>query len=443
MIKIVSRLPRAGGVISSQLVALGCALAGMLAWEAAEALWPGTHGPALLLPAIALAGAVGGRPGGVGCVLFLSLLTLGEELALGHGTLSGGEALTLLAAGLLVALVAGELRHVTDEGNQLRQALHEMEALGQAGRWKWNAASQTISLCTSAWRVLGRPAGTGPVSLGQLHNHLHPDDLEAFRRAGRDLETAPVEVVFRLLPSATGETRALLLRGRPAGPGEAAGVLMDVTAQHRAEQDWARAVARHERLYRELTHRVKNNFQLVSSLLRLQARRTPPEVKAALEMAGERIQSMAALHEALHQAGDAGSVPLDRYLETFAHWIIRHWMARRPVVLHVETVPASLSRDRTLPLGMAVAEMVSNALRHAFPEGRHGNIHLRLEREEDMLVLSVEDDGAGMDALAAMRSAGFGMTLLQSCARQLDGDLLTEHRPRTRFSLRFPEATPD
>ncbi|MFC7609177.1 hypothetical protein [Teichococcus aestuarii] len=115
MIKIVSRLPRAGGVISSQLVALGCALAGMLAWEAAEALWPGTHGPALLLPAIALAGAVGGRPGGVGCVLFLSLLTLGEELALGHGTLSGGEALTLLAAGLLVALVAGELRHVTDE----------------------------------------------------------------------------------------------------------------------------------------------------------------------------------------------------------------------------------------------------------------------------------------------------------------------------------------
>ncbi|MFC7609175.1 sensor histidine kinase [Teichococcus aestuarii] len=218
---------------------------------------------------------------------------------------------------------------------------------------------------------------------------------------------------------------------------------MDVTAQHRAEQDWARAVARHERLYRELTHRVKNNFQLVSSLLRLQARRTPPEVKAALEMAGERIQSMAALHEALHQAGDAGSVPLDRYLETFAHWIIRHWMARRPVVLHVETVPASLSRDRTLPLGMAVAEMVSNALRHAFPDGRHGNIHLRLEREEDMLVLSVEDDGAGMDALAAMRSAGFGMTLLQSCARQLDGDLLTEHRPRTRFSLRFPEATPD
>lgn len=410
---------------------------------AAGALWPEMPGPALLLPPIALAGAVGGRPGGVGCVLFLCLFMLGESLVLGHGIPSGGEALTLLAAGLLVALMGGGLRHAADREAELEQALHLTETLGLTGRWRWDAASQTLCLSPSAWHLLGRPGGSGPLSLGQLHAHLDPDDLEPLRQAGRRLEAAPVEATFRLLPDAQGGTRALLFRGRPSGPGQATGVLMDVTARHEAEQNHARAILRHEQLYRELTHRVKNNFQLVSSLLRLQARRTPPEVKAALERAGERIQSMAALHDALHQSGEAGGVALDRYLETFARWISRHWMARRPVTLHVETVPATLSGDRTLPFGMAVAEMVGNALQHAFPDGRHGTIQLRLAREEGMLILSVEDDGVGMEVLAAMRSSGFGMTLLQSCARQLDGELLTDHRPRTRFSLRFQEATPD
>lgn len=415
----------------------------MAAWTAAEAFWPGFQGPPLLLPPIALAGLIAGRPGAVGCVLLLALMTLGREVFQGSATPAAGEALVLLAVGLMMALIAGELRRATDHAHRLEQGLDRMETLLQAGSWRWKASSQSLLLSAGAWRLLGRPPGSGPISRGQLHTYIHPDDLEAFRQADRQLEGEPVEVTFRPLPNAAGETRTLVLRGHPSLPGEAAGVLLDITTQHEAEKDCAQAISRYERLYRELTHRVKNNFQLVSSLLRLQARRTPPEVKHALEMASQRIQGMAALHEALYREGDIGTVAFDRYLEAFAQWISRHWMARRPVALQVEAVSATLDGDRALPLGLAVAEMVSNALRHAFPDGRHGTIRISLRRDGETLELSVEDDGAGMEALAAMRLAGFGMTLLQSCARQVRGELLAEHRPRTRFSLRFPEATPD
>lgn len=443
MIRLVSRLPRAGGVLSGQLVALACALLALVGWRGAEAFWPGLHAPALLLPPIALAGLVAGRSGGVGCVLLLALLTLGAELSSGGGALKAGEALLLLAVGLLVAWLAGELRHAAENARRLERASEWLERLAEAGSWRWDAAGQGLLLSGHAWRLLGRDPHAGPVSLGHFHTFIHPEDLEALRQAGRRLEQEPVEVAFRPLPAAGGERRVLLLRGEPLPSGGAAGVLVDVTGRHAAEQDRQEALTRQERLYRDLAHRVRNDFQLVSSLLRLQARRAPQEVRTALELAGQRIQSMAALHEALHREGDVGTVSLDRYLEFFSRWITRHWVGRRPVALHLDAIPVTLDGKRALPLGMAVAEMVGNALKHAFPDGRRGNIHVALLREGAELVLSVEDDGAGMEALAVMRSSGFGMTLLQSCARQVEGELLTEHRPRTRFSLRFPEVAPD
>jgi two-component sensor histidine kinase len=207
-----------------------------------------------------------------------------------------------------------------------------------------------------------------------------------------------------------------------------------------AKRDLAAATDRQALLHRELTHRVKNNFQLVGSLLRLQARRADdPTATRILNATVLRIQAMSALHESLYRNRDLGHVDVKPYLHEVCTRLAEAQVDGRDIRVTVQAESAELPGEYVLPLGLAISEMVSNSLRHAFKGGLQGEVRVSFERQGEDFILAVEDDGPDLDDPETLNTRGFGMLLVASCAQQVEGELKMSHHP-SRFEIRFPSA---
>lgn len=205
-----------------------------------------------------------------------------------------------------------------------------------------------------------------------------------------------------------------------------------------ARDQLATAQQRLSLVQHELTHRVKNNFQLVGSLLRLQARRADNDVAARiLNTTVLRIQGMSALHESLYRNRDIGRVELSRYISEVCGRLADSLLDGRDIRVVVEAEAVELPGEYALPLGLAISELVSNALRHGFPPGRGGMVTVSFLREDQDFVLAVRDDGQGISDRSSVLSRGFGLLLVSSCAQQVEGELEVSEHP-TSFAIRFP-----
>ncbi|MDE1148684.1 MAG: histidine kinase dimerization/phosphoacceptor domain -containing protein [Azospirillaceae bacterium] len=208
-----------------------------------------------------------------------------------------------------------------------------------------------------------------------------------------------------------------------------------------------RALADREVLLRDTHHRVKNNLQVVSSLLQLQSG-MHPTLRPLLGDALRRIQAMGLLHEQLHRAADVDVVQLDRVVDALTREIDNIHQgegAERAVAGHVtvtlDAEPVETDLTASVPVTLVLNEVMSNAFKHAYADGRGGVLKVALRRDGDDGVLTVTDDGVGMPdptAPAAGRQS-LGLLLIDAFARQLRGTFHFEDAaPGTRFTLRFP-----
>jgi PAS domain S-box-containing protein len=224
--------------------------------------------------------------------------------------------------------------------------------------------------------------------------------------------------------------------GRPA----AQVLAVDLTARKAVEQALRARLREKELLIREIHHRVKNNLQVVSSLLRLQGVLHPsPELRQALEEAQGRIQAIAAVHQRLHQAASLAPEELEDYFRRLVTQLIQTFSGPGLVRMQVDVAPLALGADQLVPLGLIVHELVLNALKYAFPEGRNGTLTLELRREGAEGLLRIADDGLGLPAgLDPFRSGGLGFQMTRALADQLKGRLEVDATSGTVFRLRFP-----
>ncbi|MGE0711709.1 MAG: PAS domain S-box protein [Planctomycetota bacterium] len=215
--------------------------------------------------------------------------------------------------------------------------------------------------------------------------------------------------------------------------------IRDVTERKRAE------VAKS--LLEEIHHRIKNNLQVVQSLLELQARRhDDPRLTAALEESSARVRSMALIHERLYRDGPTGGLRFDGFLTHLIPILRRTYAVESPVEVSLHAEPVSLSLDACVPCGLIVHELVANALMHAFPCGRPGRLEVELVREgEGRARLEVADDGVGLpQGLDFRATQTLGLRLVSGLTDQIGGAVELAPEPTgTRFVLRFPvEPTP-
>lgn len=217
-------------------------------------------------------------------------------------------------------------------------------------------------------------------------------------------------------------------------------IIKDVTDADQKEQAIKAALKEKDLLLGEIHHRVKNNLQIVHSLLDMQAGRTlDPRSAEALRDSQNRIQSMALIHQTLYQSRDFGSVDFSRFLHTLVISLQGSY-SRQDLRFEVIAEAVQLPIDRAIPCGLIINELVTNALKHAFPNGRKGliTVELRMLRGVDVLV-AVSDDGVGIDEQLDLENLqSLGMQLVHLLAEQLHAELQVQRCNPTKFSLIFP-----
>ncbi len=195
-------------------------------------------------------------------------------------------------------------------------------------------------------------------------------------------------------------------------------------------------LAERELLFRELQHRVGNDFAIVNSLLDLQRRRSgSAETRGDLERAMGRIRSISRIHRHLYALPEARHVDLRQYLRDLCTGLIDAALPTAGVTLTCDCEEAYMSRDQALALGLATNELVTNAVKHAFPDGREGAISVSFARVGNGWKLTVCDDGVGMPK---ERKAGLGTGLIEQFVRQAAGRLTFDGENGTRAVIDLP-----
>ncbi|GBQ26684.1 sensor histidine kinase [Gluconacetobacter azotocaptans] len=213
----------------------------------------------------------------------------------------------------------------------------------------------------------------------------------------------------------------------------------------RHEQRLARASVRQELLLKEMHHRVKNNLQIVASLLNLQANRIrQPEAREEFTQARDRVRALATLHRYLYADGELFSLNMEHFVSELCGQIFQavgEGTGTR-IALQINAERLEMVPDQAVPLALILTEVVSNAIKYAFPEGRHGTISVGLVKEDGhMARLWITDDGIGLSAgrrRDAEDRTGIGLQLIRGFARQLGGTLEIVEDGGTRFEMVFP-----
>jgi len=226
------------------------------------------------------------------------------------------------------------------------------------------------------------------------------------------------------------------LEGAAATQGALVCVAQDISERKAAEEKLRRSLDEKEVLLREIHHRVKNNLQVISSLLHAQARDVEaPAVRERFEETKDRIRSMATIHEQLYQSDDLAQVDFDAYLEVLLDELFRSHSTRRiDRVLDADAQP--LPVDQAIPAGLIVNELVSNALEHAFPDQQSGTVSVSYRADANEATLVVADDGCGAEALDT--DGSLGLRLVRGLTRQLRGTLSTELERGVQVTVTFP-----
>jgi len=219
--------------------------------------------------------------------------------------------------------------------------------------------------------------------------------------------------------------------------------IRDVSRTKDIEHQIRASLKEKEALLQEIHHRVKNNLQIIASLLSLQSGyiRDPQTLVQFQESQG-RIRSMALIHEKLYQSATLATVDLADYVQTLVRILMRTYTANGNVRLECRIEPAAVSVDTAVPVGLMLNELVTNALKYAFPDGRAGCLLVTLGAEADgQISLGVRDDGVGLKADFELEQANtLGLRLVRMFAKQLRAEVALRSEPgQTVFDIRFKE----
>ena len=337
----------------------------------------------------------------------------------------------------------------------LRKAEDRYELAINAARlpvWEYDVATDTVTGNVYWHQTVGYEL-TDQQAMRRMEtwmSDVHPDDCATQQRVisgGAADATGYYQSEFRVR-AASGEYKWLLDRGRvieraaDGTPLKVVGISVDIDAHRRMETDLRASLREKELLLQEIHHRVKNNLQIITSLINMQRRRLQDvTTRETLEQCQHRVQAIALIHEKLYLSKNLASVPLADYIRGLSCDIVRAAGAP-PATLSLDMAigDEALAIDVAIPCGLILNELLSNALKHAFPDGRWGSIRISCSRVgNDRLQLAITDNGVGLPAeFNIKRCPSMGLQLVDTLARQLGAQLEIAVGAPTCFQLTFP-----
>ena len=217
--------------------------------------------------------------------------------------------------------------------------------------------------------------------------------------------------------------------------------IRDITASKKAQEKISKALEEKNILLKEIHHRVKNNLQIISSLLSLQEIYVQEDVKAVnvLKESQNRVLSMATVHEMLYQSNDISRINFSYYIKKLTANIFHSYHINSMPQINVDQI--YLNIETSIPLGLIISELVSNSLKYAFPDDKIGNITVKLYSHNEDYELIISDDGIGFPNNIDFRNvkSTLGLQLINSLVSQLDGSIQLDRSNGTKYIIRFKE----
>lgn len=312
-----------------------------------------------------------------------------------------------------------------------------------------------VQATRGARRNLGYPAETlREMSLTDIQPQMSADQWHELTRPLRDgqIDHTEYETLQRRADGTDYEAQVSLQMHKTAVPPLFHAVVQDVTARKQQEQVLTRALAdaqsllaEKETLLREVHHRVKNNLQVIWSLIRLEASDiADPEVRDRLDIVARRIGVLGQIHQQLYGSDNLARVDMGEHMRQLGG-SLAELHAHQDIRISVRSADVLCDLEVAIPLGLIANELISNSLEHAFPAGSPGRVDVVVEQREGRVVLEVSDNGVGdPDEADPSRKdqprGGLGLRLIDALAGQLGAELSVSHEGGTRTTLVLPAA---
>ncbi len=296
------------------------------------------------------------------------------------------------------------------------------------------------------------------LKLNQLNDSLFPletaKQLEELQ-AKFDLDKKQKELILlkkenqikSLENQRQGNTQRFLIVGLVAAAGVLSALFYGYRGKQKAnmileEKNQKIAEALHEReiLLKEVHHRVKNNLQIISSLLSLQNKfsenKSPSDI---LHQSQDKIQAMAIIHEKLYQSQDLSSINLKTYLDSLLEYFkTSYQLTDKNISIHTAIDAIALDMDHLVPCGLIINEILTNSIKYAFPDHKQGNIHIQAVQKQEQCVLTIQDDGIGFSkTFQPSEAQSLGLRLIHGLTRQIKGYVAISSATGVSYTITF------
>jgi PAS domain S-box-containing protein len=278
-------------------------------------------------------------------------------------------------------------------------------------------------------------------SLGEINPRATPERLNQVWDKLRRERVFFTESVHRRKDGSEFPVEVVATYVRYDGREYTCGFARDITERRQVDERLRTSLREKETMLKEIHHRVKNNLQVISSLLSLQSNHVKDHESLALfRETQNRVRSMAMIHEKLYQSNDLARIDFADYVESLTGHLSRSYVVDPQIVsLSINVDRILMSVDKAVSCGLIINELVTNSLKHAFPQGRSGHIVVALRSGDGShLSLNVSDDGIGLPQGFDIRATkSLGLQLVSSLTEQLDGTLVVRSDRGTEFTISF------
>jgi PAS domain S-box-containing protein len=325
----------------------------------------------------------------------------------------------------------GVMKDITDKKNwetRLQQSEARFRDLTNAlPQIVWtNDSTAAITYVNDRWREMTGTDGHCYEVRGRFY---HPDDAEPIRAAWKQSLAAgtPFEYEARWFDIRCNDYRWHLLRAVPVHHEDGTvcwyGTSTDIHEQKKNEAALAASVAEKETLLREIHHRVKNNLQSLWALLQLEKfAMKDGEARSRLDAVSDRITIMGNIHRQLYKSNNLAMIDFGAHISEVARNLVRMNQGREEIILDLATEPLLCDLDVAIPLGLIVNEILTNAIKHAFPGDRSGTLRVSFHRDGDAVRLEIADNGVGLPEAG---ENGVGSMLISALADQVGATVTT------------------
>jgi len=363
------------------------------------------------------------------------------------------EALTLPGRGELEKAKA-ELEQRVLERTQALQLSEERLQMALAGSgdglWDWNITTKEVYFSPQWQQMLGYEVNELPGHISTWESLIHPDDkpshIEALALHLQDSQS-PYVFDYRMKTKAgewkwIGNYGQVVTRNEKGDAVRMSGTHKDISDRKQREQELAESLAEKNVMLLEIHHRVKNNLQVICSLLNLQTQSSDPQIVEVMKESQNRVKSMALVHENLYNSENLSKIDLESYVQDLSKNLLRSYQAKTSLTkISIAVSNISLDIDTAVPCGLIINELVSNALKYAFLQQQQGEVKISIYKAATQdIILNIADNGIGLPPEINIEQINtMGLRMVTALIRQISGTLIVNREAGSSFMISFPE----